>query len=68
MALRAKVRRFCGMLGCGNGMRRMEVRVVIGMFVVFVSICTGFCWRFVESRVIVLLEFTKYQRASLEII
>lgn len=38
MAPRAKVRRSCAVLGCGNGMRRTEVRVVIGMFVVFASI------------------------------
>ena len=37
-ALRARVRRFGGVLGCWNGMRRMEVKVGIGMFVVFVSI------------------------------
>lgn len=35
-ALRARVRRFGGVLGCWNGMRRMEVKVGIGMFVVFV--------------------------------
>lgn len=37
-ALRARVRRFGGVLGCWNGMRRTEVKVGIGMFVVFVSI------------------------------
>ena len=35
-ALRARVRRSWVVLGCGNGMRRTEVRV-IGMFVMFVS-------------------------------
>lgn len=50
-ALRARVRRSGGVLGCWNGMRRTEVRVVgIGMFVVFVVFVSIVykTWRFVK--------------------
>lgn len=39
-ALRVSVRRFWGMWGCGSGMRRTEVRDGVGMFEVFVGMCT----------------------------
>lgn len=52
-ALRARVRRFGGVLGCWNGMRRTEVRVGIGMFVVFVVFVPIVyrTWRFVGCLV-----------------
>lgn len=45
-ALRARVRRFGGVLGCWNGVQRTEVKVGIGMFVVFASIVYR-AWSFV---------------------
>lgn len=58
-ALRARVRRFGGVLGCWNGMRRMEEKVGIGMFVVFVvdriqSLELGCLFLFFNIREIVL--------------